>query len=338
MKTKIQTMLKMLSVAAMLVVSVAQAEITIQPSVSGAWVTGSSGQGIMINVSRVDDVRTIVLIWNTYVAGEQLWMFGVGKTQPGDTTVEIPLSITSGGDWGLLHNSDNVVSTEWGVAELSFQDCDNGALSYTSQLEGFDSGTVDIIRITDTEGLSCMDHPASEGLKQEAADSLKFMREEEKLARDTYYFMYDLWGNRIFTNISNSESQHMSTLLTLMDNYGVEDSASTVIGEFNDPILQDLYDTLTLAGSASLLDAYLVGALIEEVDIRDLVIGKEAVAEYADIDAAYDNLLCGSRNHLRSYVKQITGITGQAYEVQIPELAEDVAAILASDMEQCGAN
>jgi hypothetical protein len=40
--------------------------------------------------------------------------------------------------------------------------------------------------------------------------NILFMREEEKLARDVYLVMYDLWGADIFANISESEQRHIA--------------------------------------------------------------------------------------------------------------------------------
>jgi hypothetical protein len=34
--------------------------------------------------------------------------------------------------------------------------------------------------------------------------SLTLMREEEKLARDVYVYVYDIWGTPIFSNIATS--------------------------------------------------------------------------------------------------------------------------------------
>jgi hypothetical protein len=48
-------------------------------------------------------------------------------------------------------------------------------------------------------------------------ESLRFMREEEKLARDVYHVLFDMWGSSIFNNISGSEQTHMGTIKTLLD-------------------------------------------------------------------------------------------------------------------------
>ncbi|HSG43289.1 MAG TPA: DUF2202 domain-containing protein, partial [Anaerolineales bacterium] len=56
-------------------------------------------------------------------------------------------------------------------------------------------------------------------LSEEEAASLLFMREEEKVARDVYIKMYELWGMPIFQNIANSEQMHMDQIKLLLDRY-----------------------------------------------------------------------------------------------------------------------
>jgi hypothetical protein len=46
---------------------------------------------------------------------------------------------------------------------------------------------------------------------------LVFMREEEKLARDTYITLNQTWGLRVFSNIASSEQTHMDTMLAKLD-------------------------------------------------------------------------------------------------------------------------
>ena len=84
-----------------------------------------------------------------------------------------------------------------------------------------------------------------EQLTQEEIDDLLFLREEEKLARDVYLFSYDKYNEQIFKNISNSESQHMNSVLKLINKYGLDDSASSIQGVFNNETLQALYNDLT---------------------------------------------------------------------------------------------
>ena len=169
---------------------------------------------------------------------------------------------------------------------------------------------------------------------QEAAD-LTYMREEEKVARDTYLVFFDKWTTTIFSNIASAEQTHMDAILGLLDKYGLPDpTAGNQIGEFTNPKLQTLYSNLVAMGKQSQLEALRVGGVIEETDIRDI---KTAIANttHADIAKVYENLMCGSRNHLRAFAGAITAATGQAYTALVLTQAE-VDAILSSPTERCG--
>ena len=167
----------------------------------------------------------------------------------------------------------------------------------------------------------------------EAAD-LIFMRQEEKLARDVYLQLGDLWNIAPFDNIAASEQRHMDTMLGLLQTYQLPDPVvGMTIGEFLNPTLQQLHDDLLALGEAEALSALQVGGLIEEADMRDIVAAIER-SQHADIDQAYAKLLCGSRNHLRAFAGQIELSTGQPYAAQLLPQAE-VDAILATDQETC---
>jgi len=168
-------------------------------------------------------------------------------------------------------------------------------------------------------------------LSDAETESLLFMREEEKLARDVYLTFYDLWNDEIFLNISDSEQEHMDAIKQLLDKYDLEDPIIAGVGLFNNADLQTLFDTLVARGEKSIMDALYVGALIEEVDMRDI---QEAIDEASqpDIIAVYENLLKGSRNHLRAFVEKIEA-EGVDYEAQVLT-QEEVDEIADSPIEQ----
>ena len=145
---------------------------------------------------------------------------------------------------------------------------------------------------------------------------LTFMREEEKLARDVYMQMADIWKINIFSNIARSEVAHMEAILNLMEIFEIEDPASeTGYGVFQNQELQNLYDDLVDQGSHNLEEAILVGAAIEEIDIKDLqtYISKTSNSNLIQV---YQNLLQGSINHLASFVRIYERQTGEIYEPQ----------------------
>ena len=138
----------------------------------------------------------------------------------------------------------------------------------------------------------------------EEEEGLQFMREEEKLAQDVYIVLYELWGNTIFKNISESETTHTEAIKDLLDYYEIEDPAQTELGVFTDEYLQDLYDELVTKGKLSQLDALEVGELIEVTDIDDIANLIEET-DNETIITVYSNLLDGSYSHLASFQKQL---------------------------------
>ena len=168
----------------------------------------------------------------------------------------------------------------------------------------------------------------------ETADLL-FMREEEKLARDTYLTLYEKWNYSVFTNIAESEQSHMDAMLKLLKKYKLPDPVgSNGIGVFSDQTLQSLYNTLIAKGQVSGLEALKVGGLIEEKDMIDIKAAIERSQQDA-IDSVYESLICGSRNHLRSFALNIQALTSKPYVAQLLDPAE-VSQIINSPMERCG--
>jgi hypothetical protein len=161
---------------------------------------------------------------------------------------------------------------------------------------------------------------------------LEYMREEEKLARDVYRTLYDLWGLPVFDNIAGSEQVHTTQVEDMMEKYGLTDPVvDDTTGVFVNQVLADLYQELITAGGMSSLKALYVGAAIEELDMVDLQHAIDAT-DNDDIRRLYENLMSGSRNHLRAYVGQIENL-GIVYEAQY--LTQDeVDAIVDSPVER----
>ncbi|MDX1795942.1 MAG: DUF2202 domain-containing protein [Hydrogenovibrio sp.] len=161
---------------------------------------------------------------------------------------------------------------------------------------------------------------------------LLYMREEEKLARDVYLTLYDKWHTNIFKHIADSEETHTETIKALLDKYALPDPVlDDSVGVFSDYHFTELYVALTEAGSVSYEEALRVGVQIEELDIRDIAEKISKVEDNPDIVEVYENLMKGSRNHLRSFWKLFEE-TGLVYEPQyISE--EEFYEIVNSPME-----
>jgi hypothetical protein len=135
--------------------------------------------------------------------------------------------------------------------------------------------------------------------------SLLKMKEEEKLARDVYTTLYKKWGSQVFSNISKAENNHLNAIVLLLQSYGVTDISIGKAGEFEDAAVQTLYNDLVAKATVSIEEAFKTGALIEEMDIKDL---REALGTTTNdnVILVFDNLMKGSRNHLRAFNRQLT--------------------------------
>jgi hypothetical protein len=189
-------------------------------------------------------------------------------------------------------------------------------------------------------GSSAADAGLSTPLSTNEIAGLKYMREEEELARDLYMTIFNNKGLTVFQTIStNSETVHAQKMLDLLNTYSEADPSTGNPATYTDTGLQTLYNTLVASATGTTtvnLDALNVGALVEEVDIDDINAKKAQVQPvHALIIQTYDSLLCGSRNHLRSFVSEIGAITGTAYVAQVPAVAAEVAQILATPQERC---
>ena len=171
-----------------------------------------------------------------------------------------------------------------------------------------------------------------EELSENEIKGLLHMREEEKLARDVYLVLYDEWGHDIFKNIAQSEQRHMDVLERLVEKYNLIDSiVDGTRGVFSNQDLQNLYDELVYLARSSFIQALNIGATIEDLDIFDLL---ECVhdTDNVDIQTVYQNLMKGSRNHLRTFVEQLLSF-GVSYPAQYLT-QEEIDKIVNSPMER----
>ncbi len=155
---------------------------------------------------------------------------------------------------------------------------------------------------------------ADVNLSDSEIEGVLLMREEEKMAHDVYVYFASKYNVPIFKNISAGETRHQEAMGWLINTYGLRDPTIPQEGKFTNAQLQQYYDKFISQG-VTLVEALKVGACIEEYDIADL---KKLIneAQNPDIIRIYTNLLRGSENHLKAFVKNLS-FRGVKYEPQI---------------------
>jgi hypothetical protein len=157
--------------------------------------------------------------------------------------------------------------------------------------------------------------------------TLVFVREEELMARDIYLAMKAKWNHVVFKNIANSEQAHATAILKLLTYYQIPDPAAAhVQGVFTNPDIQALHDALLTQGNLSLIDAFTVGATIEDYDIHDLNGHIANDIDNINILKVLNNLRNGSKAHIRAFNRQLE-IRGVTYVPQFISQAEFDAII-----------
>ena len=165
------------------------------------------------------------------------------------------------------------------------------------------------------------------GLDATETSHLTFMREEEKLARDVYLTLADLYPKqRVFDRIATrSEQTHTDTMRDKLDEFNVTDpnpdtnNLPSSLGVFTGDewgwYFDEKFALLTSMAEVSELDALYVGAFIEELDMHDIAVCPQVMIDrgfsspcgltYTDegsLQTAYTSLISGSESHLRTYV------------------------------------
>jgi hypothetical protein len=130
---------------------------------------------------------------------------------------------------------------------------------------------------------------------------LKYMVEEEKLARDVYTVLAKTAAYPKFKNIANAEQFHLDQMSIVLANYGLWNATlKRGPGVFYNKELSALYKTLITKGQLSALDAIQVGIIIEEKDIADLTAMEKLITQ-EDIQFVVNYLKAGSQNHLAAF-------------------------------------
>lgn len=147
-------------------------------------------------------------------------------------------------------------------------------------------------------------------LSEEQKDTLFFIFQEEKVARDVYITLGKMYTNEsTFANIQISEQEHILSAQVLCERYGIDTSGVNLsqeddfVGQLELHEMQELYNQCIELGQVSLLEALKVGRLIEVTDIDDLERAAEGMP--SDVVRVYESLKDGSLNHLDAFEKAI---------------------------------
>ena len=139
----------------LLFISLQASAIEINSRLSGLWYNSEqSGHGL--NVAVLDENTTIVYWFVYHTDGTPMFLTTVGENGA-DRTVGNTFYNT-GMKFGEFNPGD-ITETVWGTTTLTFHDCNNATLEYSSDVAGYGSGTISMQRLASVAGLKCSDSP-----------------------------------------------------------------------------------------------------------------------------------------------------------------------------------
>lgn len=138
-------------------VSLAQVSLT-EGGVSGQWYNANrDGEGLFVEIVDSGDSQQISVAWFTYdTDGFQMWLVG-NVVLEGSTSVTIPVVVTNGPKFGQDYDMADLNRQTWGTLTLTFPDCNTALLSYASSVDGFGSGAINLVRLTNLTQVRCTD-------------------------------------------------------------------------------------------------------------------------------------------------------------------------------------
>jgi hypothetical protein len=131
-------------------VALTPAPLIVDGDFSGHWLNKTpQGEGLTVQVLDTGDV---IVYWLTYdAAGDQRWLFGIGRRE-GSKVIVDDLQVTGGGAFATPVETD-VELTTVGELTIEFEDCDNAQMNYVVDGE---AGTLEIGRLTGLKSLECV--------------------------------------------------------------------------------------------------------------------------------------------------------------------------------------
>lgn len=119
---------------------------------SGAWYDPThSGEGFTLQI--LEDTSALVYWFSFDPDGNRRWFFGEGQLVEG-TWVFPELFTTAGARFGADFDSDDVDLQPWGELELDLS-CDGGEARYTSAEDGFGTGSLQLVKLSNMDGPAC---------------------------------------------------------------------------------------------------------------------------------------------------------------------------------------
>ncbi len=129
-----------------------EGEYTVNSGISGSWYDPEfDGQGW--NLQMLSETLALAYWFSYDERGNQAWFYGLGEVS-GNSITFSQLRQPEGGRFGNNFDPNQVSQPLWGTMTMIFDDCSSGYTVYGGK-RGFDTGEMNIQRLTGLQSISC---------------------------------------------------------------------------------------------------------------------------------------------------------------------------------------
>ena len=126
---------------------------TIDSDFNGLWFNpAENGHGIQVEEINLNGTVQVHVSWYVYHQGEQLWLTGVGPVD--GSVAHVEHYITSGPDFGVDYDAQDLLSEPWGTATLTLQDNHTMTYAWDGMPYGFGTGSMALSRLAGIKATS----------------------------------------------------------------------------------------------------------------------------------------------------------------------------------------
>jgi hypothetical protein len=124
------------------------------------WNPERDGDGFFVEViGEGENLQISVAMYSYDEAGNQLWLVGNVPIAQGDIGATVPVFLIEGPVWGTGYDPADKNTTQFGQIVVRFPTCDTALLGVTSNVEGLESGSYSLVRLTEIVGMDCIEPP-----------------------------------------------------------------------------------------------------------------------------------------------------------------------------------
>jgi plastocyanin len=129
--------------------------------ISGNWfnpTANQGGHGFQIEVLPNNGMLAIWFVFNP-AGTQQNWIYAQGTYDPATNTATLPAFLEQGGAFPPNFDASKLTAPPWGSIKFTFNDCNNGTATWTSNATsaaaGYADTTFPIQRLTNLAGTTC---------------------------------------------------------------------------------------------------------------------------------------------------------------------------------------